>query len=88
MTTATAERTTRGTVAAGIVAPVRRLANPQILGPIVVFVAVVSLWQLGLFHAIFGIKTYTMPYPDGIAGGVEEHAPRLMNALAESVPAA
>jgi NitT/TauT family transport system permease protein len=65
-----------------------RLASPTIVGPLVVFVVVVGLWQLGVFHAIFNIKTFTIPYPSGIVAGIEEHGPRLLDALAESMPAA
>jgi NitT/TauT family transport system permease protein len=66
----------------------RRFVNISIVGPVVVFIVVVGLWQLGLFHAIFGIKTFTVPYPDGIVAGFGEHAPRLLGAFAESLPAA
>jgi ABC-type nitrate/sulfonate/bicarbonate transport system permease component len=66
----------------------RRLANPAVVGPALVFVVVVGVWQLGLFHAIFNLKTFTVPYPDGIVAGIEEHGPRLLDALAESMPAA
>jgi len=66
----------------------RRFATPAVVGPIVVFVVVVSLWQLGIFHGIFNLKTFTVPYPAGIVAGIEEHAPRLIRALAESLPAA
>jgi len=67
---------------------IRRVATAAVLGPLVVFLVVVGLWQLGLFHAIFNLKTFTVPYPSGIVGGIEEHAPRLIAALAESLPAA
>jgi NitT/TauT family transport system permease protein len=66
----------------------RRLLSSAVVGPLVVFVVVVGLWQLGVFHAIFNLKTFTVPYPSGIVAGIEEHAPRLQNALAESLPAA
>jgi NitT/TauT family transport system permease protein len=67
---------------------VRRSVNVAVVGPVVVFLVVVSLWQLGLFHAIFGFKTFTVPYPDGIITGIEEHGPKLLDALIESMPAA
>lgn len=62
--------------------------NVSVVGPIVVVVVVVGVWQLGLFHAVFGLRTFTVPYPDGIVGGIAKHAPRLLDALAESLPAA
>lgn len=67
---------------------VRRGAAPAVVGPIVVFVVFVGMWQLGVFHAIFNLKTFTVPYPAGIVGGFGQHAPRLAGALAESLPAA
>jgi NitT/TauT family transport system permease protein len=66
----------------------RRLFPSAIFGPLVVFVVVVGAWQLGVFHALFNLKTFTVPYPAGIVAGIEEHAPRLANALAQSLPAA
>lgn len=66
----------------------RRAFNPALVGPAVVFVAVLGLWQLGLFHAVFNLKTFTVPYPDGIVAGIEDHGPRLADALVESMPAA
>jgi NitT/TauT family transport system permease protein len=86
--TAAAERAERGPVGDRAAAAVRRLATPAVVGPIVVFVVVVGLWQIGVFHAIFNLKTFTVPYPAGIVGGIEEHAPRLVDALAVSLPAA
>jgi NitT/TauT family transport system permease protein len=81
------ERVRRETVGDRAAAAVRRIATPAVVGPIVVFVVVVGLWQLGVFHAIFNLKTFTVPYPAGIIGGIEEHAPRLADALGVSLPA-
>lgn len=67
---------------------VRRLVNPAVVGPALVFVVVVGLWEAGLFHAIFGLKTFTVPYPSGIVEGIEKNGPDLVEALAESMPAA
>jgi NitT/TauT family transport system permease protein len=66
----------------------RRLLDAAVVGPIVVLVVVLGVWELGLFHALFGFQTYTVPYPSGILAGIEQHAPRLLDALSESVPAA
>jgi NitT/TauT family transport system permease protein len=87
-TTATAETTPRTRGGLGALAVARRLASPAVLGPVAVFVVVVGLWQLGVFHAIFRLKTFTVPYPAGIVAGLEEHAPRLAGALSVSLPAA
>jgi NitT/TauT family transport system permease protein len=75
----------------GPVSPVeraRRSVNITVVGPMIVFAVVVAVWQLGLFHTIFGFKVYTVPYPDGILAGIEEHGPKLLDALLESLPAA
>jgi NitT/TauT family transport system permease protein len=69
-------------------ARLRRSINVAIVGPVVVFAVIVTAWQLGVFHGIFGFKVFTVPYPDGIVGGVEKHGPDLVEALAESLPAA
>jgi NitT/TauT family transport system permease protein len=66
----------------------RRVASPGVVGPVLVLLLVLGVWQLGLFHALFGLKTFTVPYPAGILGGVEKNAPRLIGALSESLPAA
>jgi NitT/TauT family transport system permease protein len=66
----------------------RRLLSASVLGPVIVLVAVVGAWQLGLFHAIFGFKTFTVPYPDAIVEGIDKHTPRLQEAVGETLPAA
>jgi NitT/TauT family transport system permease protein len=35
--------------------------------PLMVFIALVGLWQLGAFHALFGLKEFQLPYPAQIA---------------------
>jgi NitT/TauT family transport system permease protein len=87
-TTASSEATPVERTSESQVERVRRSVNVAIVGPIVVFVVVATAWQLGLFHAIFGFKTFTVPYPDGIVAGIEKHGPKLLDALAESMPAA
>jgi NitT/TauT family transport system permease protein len=31
--------------------------------PVVIFVVVLGLWQAGLFHTVFGLREYQLPYP-------------------------
>jgi NitT/TauT family transport system permease protein len=50
----------------------RRLASPAILGPVVLAVAVIGLWQLGAFHTAFNLKPYTVPYPNQIFAAIGE----------------
>jgi NitT/TauT family transport system permease protein len=53
----------------------RRLLDAAVVGPIVVLVVVLGVWELGLFHALFGFQTYTVPYPSGILAGLWESVP-------------
>lgn len=59
---------------------VGRLAM-RVLVPSVAFVLVVGLWQVGLFHSIFGLEEYTVPYPRAIAELIREDWPDLWSAL-------
>lgn len=58
------------------------------LAPVVLLVAVLAAWQGGLFHALFGFRTFTVPYPDAILAGAGDQAPRLAGALSLTLPAA
>jgi NitT/TauT family transport system permease protein len=55
---------------------------------VILFVVVAGAWQAGVFHAIFGFKTFTVPYPTAIADGFAETWPRLAASLGQTVPAA
>jgi NitT/TauT family transport system permease protein len=87
--TARPETTTASRTNLGVDTPrLGRLVPLNVIAPVLVLIIVVGLWQAGVFHAIFNIKTFTIPYPDGIIGGIGEHGPRLLDALLESMPAA
>ena len=66
----------------------QRLLVPELIGPIVVLVGVLTAWELGLFHALFGFQTFTVPYPSAIVDGFERDWPRIYAALGDTVPAA
>jgi NitT/TauT family transport system permease protein len=66
----------------------RSLLSVSLWGPIVVFVVAIGLWQLGVVHAVFGFETFTLPYPSAIVEGFGETAPRLLDAIVQTVPAA
>jgi NitT/TauT family transport system permease protein len=66
----------------------RRLATPIAIAPVLLGVTVVALWQVGLFHAAFNLKPYTVPYPAEILGAVRESSDYLLKHVAISVPAA
>lgn len=66
----------------------RSLGSVTLWGPVAVFIGVVGIWQVGVIHAIFGFQTFTLPYPSAIVEGFPETAPRLAEAVAQTVPAA
>lgn len=66
----------------------RSVGSATVLGPMVVFVGAIGVWQAGLIHAIFGFQTFTLPYPSAIVEGFPETAPRLALAISQTVPAA
>jgi NitT/TauT family transport system permease protein len=66
----------------------RRLAGPTVLAPLIVLVIVLVLWQGGLFHGLFGLKTFSVPYPDAIVGGIEKQGPVIWKAISATLPAA
>jgi NitT/TauT family transport system permease protein len=68
---------------------VRRIGlPPALLAPLAVGLVVVGLWQAGAFHALFGLKTFTVPYPAAIVDGWGDHRDELLGAVGVSVPAA
>jgi NitT/TauT family transport system permease protein len=42
--------------------------------PLVVLVALLALWQLGAFHAVFGLREFQLPYPLQIAQALVDRA--------------
>jgi NitT/TauT family transport system permease protein len=66
----------------------RRLATPRIWGPLIVLVVVLGAWQSGLFHSLFGFRTFTVPYPDAILAGFGDQLPDLADAIGLTLPAA
>jgi NitT/TauT family transport system permease protein len=62
--------------------------RPAVIGPIVLGLAVVALWQFGAFHSAFDLKPYTVPYPAQIYGALGENGEFLLEHVLVSVPAA
>jgi NitT/TauT family transport system permease protein len=58
------------------------------VAPLVVGVSAMALWQAGAFHAVFGFKTFTVPYPSGIVDGWADSGPLVLDAVAVTMPAA
>jgi NitT/TauT family transport system permease protein len=42
--------------------------------PLAVLVVVLTLWQLGAFHALFGLREFQLPYPSQIGQAVVDRA--------------
>ncbi|MGH2406847.1 MAG: ABC transporter permease [Candidatus Limnocylindrales bacterium] len=65
----------------------RILASPAV-APLIVFVIALAIWQLGGFHALFGLKTYSVPYPSAIMAGLTKNGSVILGALSATLPAA
>ena len=67
---------------------VQRLTSPGILAPVLLGVAVIAVWQLGVFHTLFNLKTYTVPYPAAIWESMLEETDYLLKHIGITLPAA
>ena len=66
----------------------RERSSAAVIAPVVLGVVVISLWQLGVFHAIFGIKAFTVPLPSVIVGGLGKYGREIGQALGITLSAA
>ncbi len=66
----------------------RRLLSPGLIGPIVLGVVVIAVWQSGALHTLFNLKPYTVPYPDQIVGALSDDGDKLLKHVLISLPAA
>ncbi len=64
------------------------VAAPALVAPLAVLVVALGLWQLGVFHAIFGLKTFTVPYPSAIVAGWQDNGGVILEAAWATLPAA
>jgi NitT/TauT family transport system permease protein len=62
--------------------------GPALVAPVVVLVAGLALWQGGAFHALFGLKTFTVPYPSAIVAGWDDNSDLITSAIAVTLTAA
>lgn len=67
---------------------VRRVWTPVIVAPVVVFLVVFGLWQAGVFHAVFGLKLFTVPMPSTIVDGLPQNGAVVLAATRTSLIAA
>lgn len=61
---------------------------PALIAPVVLLFVVVGLWEGGLFHGLFGIKPFTVPFPSAIVAGVAKHGEEIRLALTITLTAA
>jgi NitT/TauT family transport system permease protein len=61
---------------------------PALVAPLAVLAVGLGLWQLGAFHAIFGLKTFTVPYPSAILAGWQDNGSVIVEAAGATLPAA
>lgn len=64
------------------------LRSPAVVAPALVGLTVLLLWQGGVFHALFGLRTFTVPYPAVIIAGWPDNGPEVLDAVGVSLPAA
>ncbi len=62
--------------------------RPAVVAPLLVLVAVASLWEGGVFHAVFGLKLFTVPLPSAIIGGLPENGRIITTAVSVTLTAA
>lgn len=74
--------------ARALTAAARLLRSPVLWGPLAVSVITLALWQGGAFHALFGFKVFTVPYPDRILADLQDNVDVLARGVAITVPAA
>lgn len=67
---------------------VRRLWTPVLVSPAIVLLLVVGLWQGGVFHAVFGLRSFTVPLPTAILDGLPENGPVILRATWVTLTAA
>ena len=66
----------------------RRAWTPILIAPLVVFIVVGILWQGGAFHALFGLKPFTVPLPSTIVDGLPRNGPQVFSAAGVTLVAA
>lgn len=65
-----------------------RTSLPVVVGPVVLFVVMITAWQLGVWHRLFGFQEFTLPYPSRIGGALTGSLDTLVGALVTTlVPA-
>lgn len=64
------------------------VAAAALVVPIVVFVVGLAIWQGGVFHALFGLEIFTVPYPSSIVDGWAINSDEILGAIGVTLPAA
>jgi NitT/TauT family transport system permease protein len=58
----------------------RRAMSPLVVAPLLFGIFVLVVWQAGVFHTLFNIKTFTVPYPSSIADALGKSSQTLIEA--------
>jgi NitT/TauT family transport system permease protein len=66
----------------------RRIWSPVLIAPLIVFVTVGVLWQAGAFHALFGLKPFTVPLPSTIVDGLPRNGEAVIDGARVTLAAA
>jgi NitT/TauT family transport system permease protein len=66
----------------------RAIASPLVVAPALLAVFILVIWQLGVFHTVFNIKPFTVPYPASIGDALAKNGPQLIEAIFVTLPAA
>jgi NitT/TauT family transport system permease protein len=66
----------------------RAVTSPLVLAPIVLAAFIVAIWQFGVFHALFNIKPFTVPYPSSIEAALGADHTEILDAVSVTLPAA
>jgi NitT/TauT family transport system permease protein len=77
-----------GRDAGGFASGARRLWTPALVAPLVIFVVVGALWQGGVFHALFGLRTFTVPLPSTVIDGIPRNGAEVFGATGVTLTAA
>jgi NitT/TauT family transport system permease protein len=66
----------------------RFIVSPLVVAPLVFAVLIGAAWQGGLFHALFNIKTFVVPYPSAIVDALGKNGSQMLEAAQITLTAA
>jgi len=66
----------------------RAATSPTLVAPILLAGFILLIWQLGVFHGLFNIKPFTVPYPSSIGTALSTNGDEIIDAILVTMPAA